>query len=348
MAASEKEPSVAKVFAGLGRVEEKHARFWEKRLGEAGHPPPALSPSWRARLLIWSAKHWGAEAVLPRVAAMEAAGKDLYAPQHETAGTGMTLEEHEHARVLRALLTDKQGARGSTLGLIEGRHRSVGGNALRAAVLGANDGLCSNLSLVMAVAGAGVSPHTVLLTGFAGLFAGACSMALGEWVSVQSARELAERQMQVERDELEANPEEEREELQLIYEAKGLSVEAAKALAVRLIADPNVALDVLAREELGLDPQELGGSPWVAAGSSFLLFSLGAIVPVVPFLLLGGTTAVGVSVAASGVALFAIGAAISAVTGRSPWISGARQLAFGLGAAGLTYGAGKLTGAALG
>jgi VIT1/CCC1 family predicted Fe2+/Mn2+ transporter len=165
---------------------------------------------------------------------------------------------------------------------------------------------------------------------------------------VQSARELAERQMQVERDELEANPEEEREELQLIYEAKGLSVEAAKALAVRLIADPNVALDVLAREELGLDPQELGGSPWVAAGSSFLLFSLGAIVPVVPFLLLGGTTAVGVSVAASGVALFAIGAAISAVTGRSPWISGARQLAFGLGAAGLTYGAGKLTGAALG
>jgi rubrerythrin len=130
MAASEKEPSVAKVFAGLGRVEEKHARFWEKRLGEAGHPPPALSPSWRARLLIWSAKHWGAEAVLPRVAAMEAAGKDLYAPQHETAGTGMTLEEHEHARVLRALLTDKQGARGSTLGLIEGRHRSVGGNAL--------------------------------------------------------------------------------------------------------------------------------------------------------------------------------------------------------------------------
>ena len=261
MTAHEKEASRAKLYERLGHIEEKHARFWEQRLRDAGRAPPQRSPSWRARILIWSAKHWGANSVLPRVAFMESAGQDQYAKQAETAGTQMTAEEREHARVLQNLLDQNRGAVGSPVGRIEGRHKSVGGNALRAAVLGANDGLCSNLSLVMAVTGANVSNHSIILTGFAGLFAGACSMALGEWVSVQSSRELAERQIRIERDELESNPEEEREELQALYEAKGLETEAARALSKRFIANPALALDVLAREELGIDPPSWAAHP---------------------------------------------------------------------------------------
>jgi VIT1/CCC1 family predicted Fe2+/Mn2+ transporter len=173
-------------------------------------------------------------------------------------------------------------------------------------------------------------------------------MSLGEWISVQSSRELAERQIRIEREELEANPEEEREELEQIYESRGLAPAVAKDLSQRLIADPAQALEVLVREELGIDPKELGGSPWVAAGSSLLLFSFGALVPVVPFLFVSGKEAIVASLVCGGVALFLIGAAISVVTGRSPLFSGARQMAFGLGAAGITFGVGKLVGVLLG
>src|SRR5262249_8289587 len=156
---------------------------------------------------------------------------------------------------------------------IEGRHRTVGGNALRAAVLGANDGLTSNLSLVMGVAGATVDGGTIVLTGLAGLLAGACSMALGEWVSVTSARELAQRELGIEKSEVEQNPTEEREELQLIYEAKGLAAQEADRLSRAVMKDERTALDTLSREELGIDPDDLGGSPWTAAITSFLLFT---------------------------------------------------------------------------
>src|SRR2546429_6219262 len=166
--------------------------------------------------------------------------------------------ERWHAKVLHQLVsTQPRGLQGSCLGRIEGRHHSVGGNTLRASVLGANDGLCSNLSLVMGVAGASVNERTVLLAGIAGLLAGACSMALGEWVSVTSSRELSEREMKIERDELEANPDEEREELQLIYEAKGLEPAEAREVAAKLTEDPKAALETLTREELGLDPDDL-------------------------------------------------------------------------------------------
>ncbi len=351
--APEQDPARGPRCARRGPRGGQAAAFWEQRLHDAGAAPAKRTPSWRARILIWSARHWGADAVLPRVASMESAGQDQYAQQLETAGTQMTAEEREHARVLSSLVDDARGGeprsqRGTPLLRVEGRHKSIGGNALRAAVLGANDGLCSNLSLVMAVAGANVSGHAILLTGFAGLVAGAGSMALGEWVSVQSSRELFERQLRLERDELAATPEEEREELQMIYEAKGLDAAAARELSRRLVADPARALDLLAREELGIDPAELGGSPWVAAGSSMLLFAVGALVPVLPFLFASGPAAVIASLLAGGIALFGIGAAISVVTGRSPLFSGARQLVFGLGAAGLTFALGKLVGVALG
>ena len=152
---------------------------------------------------------------------------------------------------------------------------AAAGNALRAAVLGANDGLVSNASLVMGVAGAELAGRSILITGLAGLLAGSLSMALGEWLSVQSARELFAHQIGIEREELLAAPEEEAEELALIYQAKGLPAEQARELGQRLVQDQQTALDTLAREELGIDPAELGGSAWVAAITSFLLFSAG-------------------------------------------------------------------------
>ena len=236
---------------------------------------------------------------------------------------------------------------GSVLAQLEGRHRAAGGNALRAAVLGANDGLVSNLSLVMGVAGATVPDRTVLLTGVAGLVAGACSMAMGEWLSVNSSRELYQSQIATEAQELEAVPDEEKEEIVLIYQAKGLSEAEARALADRLMADEKTALDTLVREELGIDPEELGGSAWAAAASSFCLFSIGAAFPVVPYLFLHGESAVLGSLAASAVALAAIGAGTSLFTGRNAAFSAVRQLAVGLLAAGATWGIGRLVGVSL-
>ena len=228
------------------------------------------------------------------------------------------------------------------------RHAPIGGNALRASVLGANDGLVSNLSLVMGVAGAGLESRVILITGLAGLLAGACSMAMGEWISVQSSRELYERELAVERAEIAAFPEEEREELVGIYEARGLSAAVAEELATHVMADQDRALEVMAREELNIDPADLGGSAWTAATSSFALFVAGAVIPVTWFAFLPADTAVPLSVAASAVGLFVIGAAITRVTSRSPWRSGLRQLAIGLAAAGVTYATGLVLGVQLG
>src|SRR6185436_15179098 len=182
----------------------------------------------------WTARRFGPRVILPTVAEREAVSRNDYAVQTESAHTRMPAQERSHARVLKAMLKHSEGVPGSELARVEGRHRNVGGNALRAAVLGANDGLCSNLALVMGVAGATTSSHAILIAGTAGLVAGACSMALGEWISVTSSRELAERELEIEREELEAQPEEEREELQLIYEAKGIPPEEAKEMSKSL------------------------------------------------------------------------------------------------------------------
>jgi len=226
-------------------------------------------------------------------------------------------------------------------------HRARSGNALRAAVLGANDGLVSNLSLVMGVAGASLDRHAILITGLAGLIAGSCSMAMGEWVSVTSARELLERELAVERREIADNPVEERDELVTIYEDKGLSHDQATAVADGVMTNPAAALDTHAREELGIDPDDLGGSPWQAAGASFALFCVGAIPPILPYVFVGGASAIVLSLVLSGIALFAIGAIITRLTARSPLKSGVRQLVIGLAAAAVTYGVGAIIGTAV-
>jgi len=200
----------------------------------------------------------------------------------------------------------------------------------------------------MGIAGAQVSADTVLVTGLAGLLAGAGSMAMGEWVSVTSARELASHQLEIEAREIEEIPDEEREELALIYEAKGLGAEPARELAARQIADRSTALDTLAREELGIDPDELGGSAAVAAATSFVLFAIGAIVPVIAYFFLSGTPAVIVSAALSAAGLFAMGALITVFTGRGVLLSGGRQVLIGGAAAALTYAVGRLIGGAVG
>ncbi|HEX2687825.1 MAG TPA: VIT1/CCC1 transporter family protein [Kofleriaceae bacterium] len=348
MAAAEPDTGVARIYRELAAVEDKHAGFWEAKLRELGVDPGPRRPSWRARVLAWAARWLGPRVILPTVARREAVSRNDYAAQSETVHTQMPAQERSHARVLQAMLKRAEGVPGNELARVEGRHRTVGGNALRAAVLGANDGLCSNLALVMGVAGASTNSHAILVAGLAGLVAGACSMALGEWVSVTSSRELAEREIRVEREELAAAPEEEREELQLIYEAKGVPKDEAQQLSQRLLDDRGAALDVLAREELGLDPEELGGSARIAAITSFLLFAFGAVFPVIPYMIATGTTAFIASIATSGLTLFAIGAAITLFTGRSVWISGGRQTILGLAAAGLTFGLGSLLGTSLG
>jgi VIT1/CCC1 family predicted Fe2+/Mn2+ transporter len=348
MASSEPDPKIAKVYSNLAKMEEAHIGFWEQRLRAAGEKVGERRPSWRSRVVVWIAKRLGADAVLSTIAAKEAADRNVYVKQPETGGTRMSAQEQWHTRVLGQLIrTQPRGLSGSFLGRLEGRHRAVGGNALRAAVLGANDGLCSNLSLVMGVAGASIDRHGILITGVAGLIAGACSMALGEWVSVTSARELAEREIRIESSELQEDPKGEGEELQLIYEAKGLGASEAKRVVDQLLSDKTATLDALAREELGIDPNDLGGSAWEAALSSFMLFALGAMIPIIPFLFIGSRVAVIASVVLSALALFAIGAAITIFTGVAAWRSGSRQLALGLGAAGVTFAIGRLVGATL-
>ncbi|MGE5565318.1 MAG: VIT1/CCC1 transporter family protein [Parcubacteria group bacterium] len=346
LAQSEKDPNLARVYAKLAAVEEAHAEFWKRRIIDAGHYPPEKPPGLRSRMLVFMARRFGAATALPIIAAGEARDSGAYAGQPEALAAGLAADEQGHARVLRAATTG-HGLAGSEVARIEGRHRSGGGNALRAAVLGANDGLVSNLCLVMGVAGAAASERVVLLTGLAGLVAGACSMAMGEWLSVNSSRELYQSQIAAEAEELAQSPDEEKAELALIYQAKGLDEAQAKALADRLLSDTTTALETLTREELGIDPKELGGSPWTAAGSSFVLFAIGAIFPIVPYFFLKSQTAFVSSLVLSGVALAAIGAGTSLFTGRGAVFSAIRQLLIGLAAAAVTYGAGALVGASL-
>ncbi len=341
LAETEKNENLAKVFRMLAQTESKHAAEWRRRLEEAGEKPPKHRPGLKARILLLMARRMGAAAVLPSVLAMESAGTAGYSAV-ENAGD-METEERSHGRVLRAMRSVATGGiEGSTLAQMEGRHRGAGGNALRAAVLGANDGLVSNLSLVMGVAGAGLAGRSIIVTGFAGLLAGAISMALGEWLSVQSSRELYMHQIEIERAEIAASPEEEAEELSLIYQARGIPEERARALATEILSDGEAAIETLAREELGIDPKELGGSAWEAAVNSFFMFALGAILPVISFMFLTGFTAVIVSVGFSMVGLFTIGAVTSLSTNRSLLFSGIRMVLFGVAAGAVTYGVGHL------
>ncbi len=346
LADAEADTNVAAVFRRLASVERAHAEFWAEQLGRRGERPGPVKAGLEARSLAWFARTFGTSLVLPIVARNEARDSAKYDNQAEAAEAGLPVDERTHAKVIQAAVKREGGLPGSTLAQLEGRHGG-GGNALRAAVLGANDGLVSNLSLVMGVAGAAADGHTILLTGLAGLVAGACSMAMGEWLSVNSAREMAQMQIDAESTEISQAPDVEKEELVLIYQAKGLEERQARSLADKIFSNHGAALDTLTREELGLDPEELGGSAWAAAASSFFLFSLGAIFPVVPFIFTSGDLAVGISVALSGLALMTIGAVTSLFTGRSLVFSAVRQLLIGYGAAAITFGTGRLIGVSL-
>jgi vacuolar iron transporter family protein len=223
------------------------------------------------------------------------------------------------------------------------RHRDVQGGTTRAAVLGAGDGLLTNLSLVLGVAGASTNASAVRLAGVAGLLAGAFSMAAGELVSVRAQQEMVEREVQVEREELAEDPEGERRELAGMYRAQGLSAEDANTVARILSANPDIALDTHARLELGVDPQA-PGSAWRAAVTSFLAFSVGAILPLFPWFFTEGSDAVIASVIIGAIAALALGAAIGAMSGRSVLRTAVRQLAVAAVAAAVTYGVGSLLG----
>jgi vacuolar iron transporter family protein len=346
---AEQNPQLAQVYARLAAVERAHAEFWRKQIAGLGGRIPRLRPGFRTRALEWLARRFGPAFVLPTVNTLEQIDSGTYSGQPEAVAGGLDAAERSHARIISVLAANEPGVlTGETLARLEGRHRGLGsGNALRAAVLGANDGLVSNLSLVMGVAGAQMAPHAILVTGLAGLLAGSCSMALGEWVSVSSAREFAKRQIATEAEELKQVPDEEEQELALIYQSKGLPEHVAGALAKELISNKHVALDTLVREELGIDPDSLGGSAWAADSTSFFLFAAGAIFPVAPYFALGGWPALAASVAASSFALFLIGAGTTLFTGRGLWFSGMRQVLVGLAAAAVTFGIGRLIGVAV-
>jgi VIT1/CCC1 family predicted Fe2+/Mn2+ transporter len=345
LAAIERDKRLAEVYRRLAATERGHADHWIAALKTRGVTVPPHRPGWRARVLQWLARRFGAATVISVIANQEVADAQRYATTADRA-PGMDADERGHARALRLIVGDA-GAEGPFIARLEGRHRTTAGNALRAAVLGANDGLVSNLSLVMGVAGASLASREIVITGLAGLLAGAGSMALGEWLSVTSSRELYEKQIGVERQEIETSPAEEAEELALIYEAKGLPADQARAVATRLMQTEASALDTLAREELGIDPDELGGSAWQAATTSFVLFAVGAVLPVAAFFFTTGDRAILASLATSAAGLFFIGAAITVLTGRSLWFSGTRQVLVGLGAAALTFAIGRLIGISL-
>jgi len=320
MAEAEAGTPRAELFRGLAAEAEGQAAIWARHAGAA---VPEYAPDLRARMVAALVRRHGPRALRSVLVAMKVRGLSVYS--HAAPGHPLptTLEE------------------------VGKRHRGVsGGGNLRAAVFGINDGLVSNASLILGVAGASANSSVILLSGVAGLLAGAFSMAAGEYVSVRSQREMFEHQIGLERDELAQYPEEEAEELALIYAARGLSREDAQKLAKAIIADPAQALDTLAREELGLNPQDLG-SPWGVAIFSFLSFAAGALVPLLPFFALSGGRALVISIGVTALALFAVGAAISLFTGRSALRDGLRMLFIGAAAGALTYAIGKLLGVSL-
>lgn len=346
IAEKEKDPRIAGIYRKLAETERLHAKTWEKHILSAGGKIPKFRASWRTRTMIWLANRLGIEAVLPTISGIETSASNNYMGQPEAVG--MIASERGHAMLLSQIkATTKGGIEGGLLARLEGRHRSAGGNALRAAVLGASDGLLSNFNLIMGVAGAAVSQSSILLTGFAGLLAGSISMALGEWISVQSSRELYKKQIATEAEELENAPEEEIEELALIYQARGLNEEMAGKMAQQVMSNKDTALDALVRDELGLNPDEMGGSAWEAGITSFFLFAIGAIIPIIPYFFLSGNIALAGSAILSCIGLFGIGAAITLFTGRSVLFSGSRQILFGLAAAAVSFLVGHLIGVSI-
>jgi VIT1/CCC1 family predicted Fe2+/Mn2+ transporter/transposase len=324
ISAEDPDPRRAKLFRELATKADEQAAILLGDVHRENKATPQFDPSLRARLAVLLTRRFGVERTRGILAAVKVRGLSALAPIAQGHAMPATREE------------------------VGARHRFAGsGGSLRAAVFGVNDGLVSNTSLILGIAGAGSDARTVVLAGAAGLLAGAFSMAAGEWVSVRSQRELFEHQIAEEREELERYPDEEAEELALIYEARGVPIEDARALTRQLVRDPERALDTLAREELGLNPDDLG-SPWGAAISSFVAFALGATLPLLPFVVPVELPIVDARITTactlSGAALFVVGATISLFSGKSAWIGGFRMLAIGAAAGAATWAIGRMLG----
>ena len=332
------------IFRELASIELKHAAHWEAKLRDAGADVPATGgPSLRTRLLGTAASRLSVNTVLPLIERAEKAGAGMY-DNDPDAAPGMAADERGHARTLAHLMDGGRPDPQAQIRRRESWHRGDRSGTLRAGVFGVSDGLVSNAALVMGFAGSGTSRLVTLLAGVAGLLAGSFSMAAGEYVSMSSQREMYQREIALEQAELKEKPDEEHAELVLIYRAKGLSRPDAERLADKIMADREVALDTLAREELGLDPDELG-SPWGAAFSSLFAFAIGAFVVVIPYLAGSGTAALLAAIGLSIAALFGVGASIGALNGRSVIRSGLRQVTAGAIAGAITFGVGRLIGA---
>jgi vacuolar iron transporter family protein len=314
VAASEREPKRAALFRQMAAAAEEQAGILAKDLPAV----PPFAPSLRSRLTVYLVGIFGPRAMRPVLSASKVRGVSVYRGKLEPEGHPWPTSADEVGR----------------------RHKSLGGGTLRAGVFGVNDGLVSNTCLVMGVAGAAVEPGIILITGVAGLLAGAFSMAAGEFISMLSQKEMFEHQISQEKDELERYPKEEAEELALIYAARGIPLKEARNVAKKLIANPEKALDTLAREELGLNPDDLG-SLIGAAVSSFLAFCIGASLPLIPFLF-GLSQGVLIAAALSGAALFLVGAVLSLFSGKSAWLGGLRMFLIGSAAAAATYFIGSL------
>lgn len=343
LAINESDPTNALVFRRMSEIEKGHAlAFYSKQ--SADKPVVLPQPSFRAKVLNRIGKIFGYNYVLGVLMDQEKSLSRSTITIKTKNRSAITGGETNHVRILQSLLDKGVNVTGHHVAKFENRHRSVGGNALRAAVLGGNDGLVSNFSLVMGIAGATAGENGVLLAGIAGLLAGALSMALGEWISVKSSQELYENQMQLEMEELNTNPDGEKKELALLYMIKGIPEEQAMQMAESLMGNKEKAYEVLVREELGINVEDLKGSAIEAAMYSFLLFALGAIIPVIPFFFASGFRAIIFSTLLSGSGLFLIGTVITLFTGRNIWYSGFRQVLFGLLAAAVTYAIGHAIG----
>jgi len=345
LAENEPDEAIANVFRQMGEIEESHAEAFARR--ENISTVDLIKPSWRAKTLVMIGNVFGYDYVLGALMDTEKSLSNAIIKTKEKNKMEITGTETNHVKILWSILENDKNISGTQHAKFETRHRSVGGNAIRAAVLGGNDGLVSNFSLVMGIAGATGGGQSVLLAGIAGLLAGALSMALGEWISVKSSQELYENQMAIEMDELETNPAGEERELALIYMAKGIPEGQARTMSAEIMKDKTHAHAVLVKEELGINPEELQGSAIEAALYSFFLFTIGAIIPVSPFFFFDGLHAIVLSVIFSAVGLFVIGGAITLFTGKNVWYSGFRQVLFGLMAAAITFGIGKLIGVAV-
>jgi predicted membrane protein (TIGR00267 family) len=339
---AEKDLNVSQVFAQMSDIELSHAVAFAKKFNLSVDQLP--KPSGRARILNKIGEIIGYDYVLGVLLDTEKSISSAVQYARKNTNSQGSISDTAHVTILKNILNNHKNISSDNLARFEKKHRSVGGNALRAAVLGGNDGLVSNFSLVMGIAGATSGQSEVLLAGLAGLLAGALSMALGEWISVKSSQELYENQMDLEMEELETNPEGEEKELALIYITKGIPEVQAIQMAKEIMLDKGQAHEILVREELGINPEEMKGSAMEAAVTSFILFAVGAILPVIPFFFVGGMMAILFSATLSAIGLFIIGAAITLFTGKNVLFSGFRQVAFGLIAAAITFGIGHFIG----